>query len=127
MATEYKHTIMISVDAALRDDANQLALAIGESVHDDWTFMAPQHTATDGSPQCLQETRVTDRFIGLAADPATPLVAPAHAPNVDLAAAERARALMTFTPPARVGAVVVILNTPSDEAYSAMGVEEMGA
>ena len=123
MATKYTNRVAFFVPESLRADANQLALALGESAEDDKTFREPTHVAKDGSDVALQETMVTDTFMGKA-NGIDPLEAPAHAPNADLAAAARARAAVTFTPPARAGAIFVAIDTPMDEAIAVAQVAE---
>ena len=91
MTTRYKHNILVIVPPSLRDDANQFALAMGETAGDVYTFTEPnfQKGLIVKDKYYVANTVVTDRF--LTAQPDEITEAPAHASDVDLEAANRAR------------------------------------
>lgn len=91
MTTAYTHRVTIICPESLIPDANQLALVVGESAADDQTFGAASYSDVDGNLYAVSSTVVTDTFQGKAT---TLLVAPAHAPGADLAAAGRAQAAL---------------------------------
>lgn len=62
--TNYKHRFTCCVQADSADDANQLALLVGESQHDDQTFDAVTHTKDGVEYMCIS-TVVTDTFVSI--------------------------------------------------------------
>ena len=91
MTTEYQQRATIAAPAAHIPDANQLALALGESSADDRTFTTATWQDAGGNLYAVCSTVAKPIFAQLAGQP---LQAPAHAPDMDLAAATRAQALL---------------------------------
>ena len=93
MTTRYSHRVTIAVPETHLADANQLALALGESASDDRTFGEPRWQDADGNLYAVCSTVAKPVFVELNAQP---LQAPDHAPDVDLDAATRAQALLAI-------------------------------
>ena len=91
MTTDYIQKATIAAPAAHIPDANQLALALGESSADDRTFSTASYQDADGNLYSVASTVAKPIFAQLAGQP---LQAPAHAPDMDLEAATRAQALL---------------------------------
>ena len=91
MTTLYKSRATIATPAAHIPDANQLALALGESSADDQTFTAASYQDAQGNLYAVCSTFAKPIFSQLAGQP---LQAPDHAPDMDLVAATRAQALL---------------------------------
>jgi hypothetical protein len=91
MTTEYQQLATIAAPAAHIPDANQLALALGESSADDRTFTTATWQDADGNLYAVCSTVAKPIFAQIAGQP---LQAPDHAPDMDLAAATRAQALL---------------------------------
>ena len=91
MTTEYTQTATIAVPEPLIPDANQLALALGESSADDQTFGAASYQDAGGNLYAVCSTVAKPVFAEKASQP---LQAPDHTPGVDLEAATRAHALL---------------------------------
>ena len=91
MTTEYLQKVTISAPESHVTDANQLALALGESSADDQTFGAASYQDAHGRLYAVCSTVAKTIFAQLAGQP---LQAPDHAPDMDLAAATRAQALL---------------------------------
>jgi len=91
MTTQYQQRATIAAPAAHIPDANQLALALGESAADDQTFTAAPYQDADGNLYAVCSTVAKPIFAELAGQP---LQAPDHAPDMDLAAATRSQALL---------------------------------
>ena len=91
MTTEYLQKATIATPATHIPDANQLALALGESSADDQTFSAASYQDADGNLYEVCSTVAKPIFAELAGQP---LQTPDHAPDMDLAAATRAQALL---------------------------------
>ena len=89
--TQYSHRATIATPLAHIPDANQLALALGESSADDRTFSTASYQDADGNLYSVASTVAKPIFAQLAGQP---LQAPAHAPDMDLEAATRAQALL---------------------------------
>ena len=79
--TEYTHRVLIVVPEDLMSKANQLALATGESKHDDQTFSTADYVDEDGDKFALASTVVKPAFMAMANEP---LIAPLHAPDLDV-------------------------------------------
>ena len=88
MTTLYQQSSTIAAPAAQIQDANQLALALGESSADDQTFTAASYQDAQGNLYAVASTVAKPVFAQLAGQP---LQAPDHAPDMDLAAATRAQ------------------------------------
>ena len=91
MTTDYIQKATIAAPAAHIPDANQLALALGESSADDRTFTSASYQDADGNLYAVCSTVAKPVFAELAGQP---LQAPDHAPDMDLAAATRAQGML---------------------------------
>ena len=91
MTTQYQQRATIAAPAAHIPDANQLALALGESSADDRTFSTASYKDEQGNLYAVGSTVAKPIFAQLAGQP---LQAPDHAPEMDLEAATRAQALL---------------------------------
>jgi len=91
MTTAYIQKATIATPASHIPDANQLALALGESSADDRTFTTATWQDADGNLYAVCSTVAKPVFAELAGQP---LQAPDHAPDMDLAAATRAQSLL---------------------------------
>ena len=91
MTTLYKQRATIASPAAHTPDANQLALALGESAADDRTFTTASYQDASGNLYAVCSTVAKPIFAQMAGQP---LQAPDHAPDMDLAAATRAQSLL---------------------------------
>jgi len=91
MRTLYRHRATIATPLAHIPDANQLALALGESAADDKTFTTASYQDADGNLYAVCSTVAKPIFAELAGQP---LQAPDHAPDMDVEAATRAQALL---------------------------------
>ena len=91
MTTEYQQRATIAAPAAHMPDANQLALALGESSADVQTFTTASYQDAQGNLYAVCSTVAKPIFAQIAGQP---LQALDHAPDMDLAAATRAQALL---------------------------------
>ena len=91
MTTLYQKRVTVATPVAQIPDANQLALALGESSADDQTFTAASYQDEDGNLYAVCSTVAKPIFAEMAGQR---LQAPAHSPDMDLAAATRAQALL---------------------------------
>ena len=91
MTTQYTQRATIATPATHTPDANQLALALGDSSADDQTFTAAPYQDADGNLYAVCSTVAKPIFAELAGQP---LQAPDHAPDMDVEAATRAQALL---------------------------------
>ena len=91
MTTEYKQRATIASPVAHIAEANQLALALGESAADDQTFTTASYQDAQGNLYAVSSTVAKPIFAQIAGQP---LQAPDHAPDMDLAAATRSQALL---------------------------------
>ena len=91
MTTEYKQRATIASPVTHIADANQLALCLGESSADDQTFNAATYQDAEGNLYAVASTVAKPIFAQVAG---LPLQAPDHSPDMDLAAATRAQALL---------------------------------
>jgi hypothetical protein len=91
MTTEYKQRATIASPVAHIADANQLALALGESAADDKTFNTAAWQDAEGNLYAVSSTVAKPIFAQIAGQP---LQAPDHALDMDLAAATRSQALL---------------------------------
>ena len=91
MSTIYQQKATIATPAAHIQDANQLALALGESSADDQTFTTASYQDAQGNLYAVCSTVAKPIFSEMAGQP---LQAPDHAPDMDLAAATRAQSLL---------------------------------
>ena len=91
MMTKYQQRATIASPVAHIADANQLALALGESAADDKTFNTAVWQDAEGNLYAVSSTVAKPIFAQIAGQP---LQAPDHAPDMDLAAATRSQALL---------------------------------
>ena len=91
MITDYLQKATIATPIAHIPDANQLALALGESSADDQTFNNTSYQDSDGNLYAVCSTVAKPIFAQMAGQP---LQAPAHSPGMDLVAATHAQALL---------------------------------
>ena len=91
MTTEYLQKVTISAPESHVTDANQLALALGESSADGQTFGTASYQDAQGNLYAVCSTVAKTVFAEMAGQP---LQDPDHAPSMDLAAATRAQALL---------------------------------
>ena len=91
MTTQYQQRATIAAPAQHIQDANQLALCLGESSADDQTFSTASYQDASGNLYAVASTVAKPIFAQIAGQP---LQAPDHAPDMDLAAATRAQALL---------------------------------
>jgi len=114
MTTEHKQRATIASPVAHIADANQLALALGESAADDHTFGAATYQDDEGNLYAVCSTVAKPIFVQLAGQP---LQAPDHAPDMDLAAATRAQALLQMNGGiATPDVIAVIMGARTDSA-----------
>jgi len=126
MTTQYQQRATIAAPAAHIPDANQLALALGESAADDQTFTAAPYQDADGNLYAVCSTVAKPIFAELAGQP---LQAPDHAPDMDLAAATRSQALLQINGgTASPDVIAVILGNRLESAQdhiAALGLERV--
>ena len=91
MTTAYTQRATIAAPSSQIQDANQLALCLGESSADDRTFATASYQDADGNLYAVCSTVAKPIFAELAGQL---LQAPGHAPGMDLAAATRAQELL---------------------------------
>jgi len=120
MTTEYKQRATIATPAAHIPDANQLALALGESSADDQTFGAATYQDDEGNLYAVCATVAKPVFAEKASQP---LQAPDHAPGVDLEAATRAHAQLQINGGiATPNVIAVILSGSAERAQDHIAV-----
>ena len=126
MTTLYQQSSTIATPVSHIPDANQLALALGESHADDRTFTSASYQDADGNLYAVCSTVTKPVFAQLAGQP---LQAPDHAPDMDLAAATRAQALLQINGGiATPDVLAVILGDTTENAKDhlvALGLERM--
>jgi hypothetical protein len=114
MTTAYQQRATIATPLAHIPDANQLALAFGESSTDDQTFTTASYQDADGNLYAVCSTVAKPIFAQLAGQP---LQAPDHAADMDVAAATRAQALLQINGgTASPDVIVVILGDRKESA-----------
>ena len=114
MTTQYTQRATIATPVSHIPDANQLALALGESSADDRTFSTASYQDADGNLYSVASTVAKPIFAQLAGQP---LQAPAHAPDMDLEAATRAQALVQINGGiATTNVIAVILSARTESA-----------
>ena len=126
MTTQYTQRATIATPATHTPDANQLALALGDSSADDQTFTAAPYQDADGNLYAVCSTAAKPIFAQMAGQP---LQAPDHAPDMDLAAATRSQALLQINGGmANPDVIAVILGNRLESAQdhiAALGLERM--
>ena len=88
--SQYTHRITLAVPEQLMAKANQLALIVGESEHDDKTFTIANWQDKDGNLYAVCSTVIKPVVLGLFGISLTNITLPAHASNADVAAAQQA-------------------------------------
>jgi len=107
MTTQYIQSVTIASPVRFIDDANQLALCLGESSADDRTFTTASYQDASENLYSVCSTVAKPIFAEMAGQP---LKAPDHAPNTDLAAATRAQRMLQINGGiARPNVIAVIL------------------
>ena len=106
MTTAYNNKATIATPAAHIPDANQLALALGESAADDQTFTTASYQDAQGRLYAVCSTVAKPIFSLMAGQP---LKAPDHAPDMDLVAATRAQALLQINNGAAIPDVIAVI------------------
>ena len=91
MMTKYQQRATIAVPEPLIAEANQLALALGESAADDKTFNTAAWQDAEGNLYAVCSTVAKPIFAQMAGQP---LKAPDHSPDMDLVAATRAQGML---------------------------------
>lgn len=124
MTSQYVMRVTIFVPQAMIADANQFALCLGQSVADADTFGAATWEDGNGNLYAVASTLARAAF---AIDAASPLAAPAFAPDADLVAAGRAQAaLVIYDPAAPVQAspsrILAVIHDSASTALAAAGV-----
>ena len=88
--SDYKHRMSLAVPQALMTQANQLALIVGESEHDDKTFITANWQDKDGNLYAVCSTVIKPVVLGLFGIDLSNITLPAHAVNADITAAQQA-------------------------------------
>ena len=88
--SDYKHRMSLAVPQALIEKANQLALIVGESEHDDKTFTSTNWQDKDGNLYAVCSTVIKPVVLGLFGISLADITLPAHASNADVTAAQQA-------------------------------------
>ena len=126
MTTQYQQRATIAAPAQHIQDANQLALCLGESSADDQTFTTASYQDAQGNLYALCSTVAKPIFAELAGQP---LQALDHAPDMDLAAATRAQGILQINGgTASPDVIAVILGDRKESAQDhikAMGLTPM--
>ncbi len=88
--SDYKHRMSLAVPQALMPQANQLALIVGVSEHDDKTFTTANWQDSDGNLYAVCSTVIKPVVLGLFGVSLSDITLPAHASNADVVAAQQA-------------------------------------
>ena len=88
--SDYKHRMSLAVPQALIAKANQLALIVGVSEHDDKTFTAANWQDKDGNLYAVCSTVIKPVVLGLFGISLSNITLPAHAINADVTTAQQA-------------------------------------
>ena len=88
--SDYKHRMSLAVPQALMPQANQLALIVGESEHDNETFTHANWQDANGNLYAVCSTVIKPVVLGLFGISLTDVTLPAHAINADITAAQQA-------------------------------------
>lgn len=118
--TEYTLRTTIACPSHMMDDANQLALTLGESAHDDQTFQVASYQDEANNTYAIASTVVRETFQTTAT---STLIAPEHAPHVNLEAATRAQKTLVISTlenptPATENHVTAIVGPATETAQS---------
>lgn len=122
--SDYVMRVTIFVPEAMIADANQLALCLGFTRHDAYTFRAASWQDAGGNLYAVASTLATGTFVTSAT---SQIAAPDFAPDADLTAAGRAQAaLVIYDPQAPVQAgpshILAIIHDDAQAAISLAGV-----
>ena len=88
--SDYKHRMTLAVPQALMPQANQLALIVGVSEHDDKTFTTANWQDKDGNLYAVCSTVIKPVVLGLFGVSLSNITLPTHAINADVTAAQQA-------------------------------------
>lgn len=88
--SDYKHRMSLAVPQALMTQANQLALIVGVSEHDDKTFTTANWQDKDGNLYAVCSTVIKPVVLGMFGISLSNITLPAHAINADVVAAQQA-------------------------------------
>lgn len=88
--SDYKHRMSLAVPQTLMPQANQLALIVGESEHDDKTFTSANWQDKDGNLYAVCSTAIKSVVLGLFGISLTDITLPDHASNADVVVAQQA-------------------------------------
>lgn len=88
--SDYTHRMSLAVPQALMPQANQLALIVGESEHDDKTFTTANWQDKDGNLYAVCSTVIKPVVLGFFGINLTDITLPTHAVNADVEAAQQA-------------------------------------
>lgn len=88
--SDYKHRMTLAVPQALISKANQLALIVGVSEHDDKTFSNANWQDKDGNLYAVCSTVIKPVVLSMFGVSLADITLPAHAVNADVVAAQQA-------------------------------------
>ena len=88
MTTLYQHRITLACPESLMPQANQLALIVGESVHDDQTFTAARYEDASGNKFAVCSLVATEGFLAIPGTGLPP--SPSYAEDADRTGAQQA-------------------------------------
>ena len=88
--SQYTHRMTLVVPESLMSQANQLALIVGGSEHDDKTFATANWQDKEGNLYAVCSTVVKPVVLGLFGISLTDITLPDHAINADVTAAQQA-------------------------------------
>ena len=88
--SDYKHRMSLAVPQALIGKANQLALIVGVSEHDDKTFTTANWQDANGNLYAVCSTVIKPVVLGLFGISLADITLPDHAVNADVSAAQQA-------------------------------------
>lgn len=88
--SDYKHRMSLAVPQALMAKANQLALIVGESEHDNETFTAANWQDKDSNLYAVCSSVIKPVVLGLFGVSLADITLPDHAINADVTAAQQA-------------------------------------
>lgn len=88
--SNYKHRMTLVVPQSLIPQANQLALIVGVSEHDDKTFTSANWQDKDGNLYAVCSTAIKPVVLGMFGVSLSNITLPPHAVNADVRAAQEA-------------------------------------
>ena len=88
--SDYKHRMSLAVPQSFMPQANQLALIVGVSEHDDKTFTTANWQDANGNLYAVCSTVIKPVVLGLFGINLSNITLPAHAINADVTAAQAA-------------------------------------